>query len=138
MLNWRCSTLCVICTDLEPTHTIRVARLPGRSSEPSRGCRPPAYAGSSDSQTRQGGAIFSQEEQHGYTWRSAGYFGFGGFPVGHHFGRRRFWRGWGWGDLNHRLNRSDYRYHGGRERGCLLYTSPSPRDGLLYRMPSSA
>ena len=22
--------------------------------------------------------------------------------------------------------------------GCLLYTSPSPRDGLLYRMPSSA
>ena len=24
------------------------------------------------------------------------------------------------------------------ERGCLLYTSPSPRDGLLSRMPSSA
>ena len=24
------------------------------------------------------------------------------------------------------------------DRGCLLYTSPSPRDGLLYRMPSSA
>ena len=23
-------------------------------------------------------------------------------------------------------------------RFCLLYTSPSPRDGLLYRMPSSA
>ena len=23
-------------------------------------------------------------------------------------------------------------------RSCLLYTSPSPRDGLLYRMPSSA
>ena len=23
-------------------------------------------------------------------------------------------------------------------RGCLLYTSPSPRDGLLSRMPSSA
>ena len=23
-------------------------------------------------------------------------------------------------------------------RNCLLYTSPSPRDGLLYRMPSSA
>src|SRR5680860_614895 len=22
----------------------------------------------------------------------------------------------------------------GREYGCLLYTSPSPRDGLLYRM----
>ena len=24
------------------------------------------------------------------------------------------------------------------DRGCLLYTSPSPRDGLLSRMPSSA
>ena len=24
------------------------------------------------------------------------------------------------------------------ELGCLLYTSPSPRDGLLSRMPSSA
>ena len=24
------------------------------------------------------------------------------------------------------------------EIGCLLYTSPSPRDGLLSRMPSSA
>ena len=26
----------------------------------------------------------------------------------------------------------------GIEVGCLLYTSPSPRDGLLSRMPSSA
>ena len=25
-----------------------------------------------------------------------------------------------------------------RNRSCLLYTSPSPRDGLLSRMPSSA
>ena len=25
-----------------------------------------------------------------------------------------------------------------RIRNCLLYTSPSPRDGLLSRMPSSA
>ena len=24
------------------------------------------------------------------------------------------------------------------EEDCLLYTSPSPRDGLLSRMPSSA
>ena len=24
------------------------------------------------------------------------------------------------------------------KEGCLLYTSPSPRDGLLSRMPSSA
>ena len=27
---------------------------------------------------------------------------------------------------------------GGEERNCLLYTSPSPRDGILSRMPSSA
>ena len=27
---------------------------------------------------------------------------------------------------------------GVRYSGCLLYTSPSPRDGLLSRMPSSA
>ena len=27
---------------------------------------------------------------------------------------------------------------GGRSSVCLLYTSPSPRDGLLSRMPSSA
>ena len=26
----------------------------------------------------------------------------------------------------------------GSQKGCLLYTSPSPRDGLLSRMPSSA
>ena len=26
----------------------------------------------------------------------------------------------------------------GQFRDCLLYTSPSPRDGLLSRMPSSA
>ena len=26
----------------------------------------------------------------------------------------------------------------GRIKHCLLYTSPSPRDGLLSRMPSSA
>ena len=33
------------------------------------------------------------------------------------------------------------RTHGGSVTdtlGCLLYTSPSPRDGLLSRMPSSA
>ena len=28
--------------------------------------------------------------------------------------------------------------HGERDGSCLLYTSPSPRDGLLSRMPSSA
>ena len=30
------------------------------------------------------------------------------------------------------------RYSEPKDRGCLLYTSPSPRDGLLARMPSSA
>ena len=29
-------------------------------------------------------------------------------------------------------------YHIDQLRDCLLYTSPSPRDGLLSRMPSSA
>ena len=29
-------------------------------------------------------------------------------------------------------------HSGSEEGGCLLYTSPSPRDGLLSRMPSSA
>ena len=28
--------------------------------------------------------------------------------------------------------------HESQNKGCLLYTSPSPRDGLLSRMPSSA
>ena len=31
-----------------------------------------------------------------------------------------------------------YRYLVAGEYVCLLYTSPSPRDGLLSRMPSSA
>ena len=31
----------------------------------------------------------------------------------------------------------DYRFQQ-HHKGCLLYTSPSPRDGLLSRMPSSA
>ena len=29
-------------------------------------------------------------------------------------------------------------YEDGQNNNCLLYTSPSPRDGLLSRMPSSA
>ena len=35
----------------------------------------------------------------------------------------------------HELRDGEPRYMG---KGCLLYTSPSPRDGLLSRMPSSA
>ena len=30
------------------------------------------------------------------------------------------------------------KYYGVSFNSCLLYTSPSPRDGLLSRMPSSA
>ena len=33
---------------------------------------------------------------------------------------------------------SDSKSHVATMNGCLLYTSPSPRDGLLSRMPSSA
>ena len=32
---------------------------------------------------------------------------------------------------------ADYGYVG-KGKGCLLYTSPSPRDGRISRMPSSA
>ena len=35
--------------------------------------------------------------------------------------------------MNAQVSRSE-----GANVGCLLYTSPSPRDGLLSRMPSSA
>ena len=42
----------------------------------------------------------------------------------------------------HRISTAVYESLGkapnGNTRGCLLYTSPSPRDGLLSRMPSSA
>ena len=42
-----------------------------------------------------------------------------------------------------RTAQADAYYVAGRQvptvfNGCLLYTSPSPRDGLLSRMPSSA
>ena len=36
------------------------------------------------------------------------------------------------------VNTGDDFIHYGLNIGCLLYTSPSPRDGLLSRMPSSA
>ena len=37
------------------------------------------------------------------------------------------------------FDRGIYKYHGRvKVFACLLYTSPSPRDGLLSRMPSSA
>ena len=36
------------------------------------------------------------------------------------------------------LSGAEIDYSEGMEGACLLYTSPSPRDGLLSRMPSSA
>ena len=65
--------------------------------------------------------------------------------------RRAFEAGWGgvvWKTLTHqpivnvssRYGAIDYdgRKILGLNNICLLYTSPSPRDGLLSRMPSSA
>ena len=40
---------------------------------------------------------------------------------------------WGLEELERKAEQSNEWLH-----GCLLYTSPSPRDGLLSRMPSSA
>ena len=40
--------------------------------------------------------------------------------------------------IDERLKEIDYGSWGGKSNDCLLYTSPSPRDGLLSRMPSSA
>ena len=37
-----------------------------------------------------------------------------------------------------RVQRRNREVASGRAGSCLLYTSPSPRDGLLSRMPSSA
>ena len=41
-------------------------------------------------------------------------------------------------DINLVQNELDRRRPGQSDITCLLYTSPSPRDGLLSRMPSSA
>ena len=43
-------------------------------------------------------------------------------------------------DTNIVIDDSGIRFNmrGKRNKDCLLYTSPSPRDGLLSRMPSSA
>ena len=44
----------------------------------------------------------------------------------------------GWLDQSFDLPRRPERHLQRRPVACLLYTSPSPRDGLLSRMPSSA
>ena len=40
-------------------------------------------------------------------------------------------------DVGQEINRKKI-IKNAKRLGCLLYTSPSPRDGLLSRMPSSA
>ena len=42
------------------------------------------------------------------------------------------------GGKEEHLGAVDSEVRGADITGCLLYTSPSPRDGLLSRMPSSA
>ena len=49
-------------------------------------------------------------------------------PIGLRLGINRGW------DSTWFAKKKDF----GRYLICLLYTSPSPRDGLLSRMPSSA
>ena len=41
-------------------------------------------------------------------------------------------------DMDHFERAKDKIMMGAERKSCLLYTSPSPRDGLLSRMPSSA
>ena len=41
-------------------------------------------------------------------------------------------------DVGCEIKHADYDGDNLSITGCLLYTSPSPRDGLLSRMPSSA
>ena len=40
--------------------------------------------------------------------------------------------------IRYALAPADDEHRFGHGKACLLYTSPSPRDGLLSRMPSSA
>ena len=41
-------------------------------------------------------------------------------------------------DLSLRIDDEGFGHLSGEALSCLLYTSPSPRDATLYRMPSSA
>ena len=45
---------------------------------------------------------------------------------------------WSFGGGRHRVRLTETIFRGCVRKACLLYTSPSPRDGLLSRMPSSA
>ena len=41
-------------------------------------------------------------------------------------------------NINSKVEGKDWTKMDGKDRSCLLYTSPSPRDATLSRMPSSA
>ena len=71
------------------------------------------------------------------------------FTIAEAVNNKRFWVGWS--DRNELLhpysidygfylvtNNRVYFYEGNKYKGCLLYTSPSPRDRTRSRMPSSA
>ena len=45
---------------------------------------------------------------------------------------------WSWSSVEQLGQAVDELVRGPNSQSCLLYTSPSPRDGLLSRMPSSA
>ena len=46
--------------------------------------------------------------------------------------------GWSLINYSNTANKLSWGFEYEHDRICLLYTSPSPRDGLLSRMPSSA
>ena len=54
-----------------------------------------------------------------------------------HEGKRKVESLWPVHQINWQRTRYVYDMHY-KYKNCLLYTSPSPRDGLLSRMPSSA
>ena len=64
----------------------------------------------------------------------AGDIGVGGREIGYLFGQYKRLRN----EFSGVLTGKGLNWGGSRIRPCLLYTSPSPRDGLLSRMPSSA
>ena len=71
----------------------------------------------------------------------------GGYtPPGSYSAATESWDGSAWTEVSDIATARGYSGAGGSGYassaaiifGCLLYTSPSPRDGLLSRMPSSA
>ena len=63
-----------------------------------------------------------------------------GYDPGAYTTNVESWNGTSWTEINNTNNAQGYGGAAGQSNqdACLLYTSPSPRDGLLSRMPSSA